>query len=352
MQGGSVAEVTTNGDENSSFIEQKVAVLLDDADGLPQRLFRPTKTFYKYISPPDSSSGADGGGETRIAGRRKRRGSDPGLLVSSEEAQNYLPSEREGYMYPHVDFMKSHVSCAKSFQSLLASNSIAVPWSKPCYSARITSDIMLRDSMALRTEVEIRILEQITKLAVMGVQVDVSPPYLEPLLIHKKSAVDHHRFKRRDVVQIPPNTSTRRIVSKDSNAQWTVRRGEVPISPNITCHFATLVSPEIIASQEALQWTFLSAIDNSFMSDRFTLPQSTSCKLEIDFVTMTLFIRVADATSGRSLEEKMKLSSVALRKYAREDLLRMEFELLDKNQLQQQEKLQRDQKEAPSPPTT
>lgn len=289
-------------DENR-ILGQQVAVL-DDLDSPPQRLFRPTKAFYKYISPEDS--------------------------------QYYLQSPKEGYVYPHVDFMKSHYSCAKTFQLSLSRHSVGTPslikWSKPCYFSRITSDIMLRDSMALRTEVEFRVVEQMTKLAVLVIQVDVSPPYLEPLLMHKKAAVDHRRFKRREALQIPPLTSTKTTVSKDSNAHWTVRKGEVPISPNIICQFATPVTPKTISSQEALQWTFLSAMNTSFLSDRLTLSRSTSCKIEIDFVTTTVFIRVADAISGRSLEEKIKLSSITLSKYAREDLLRMEFELLDKKE--------------------
>ena len=49
---------------------------------------------------------------------------------------------------------------------------------------------------------------------------------------------------------------------------------------------------------------------------------------------------LADITSGCSLEEKMKLSSIALRTNAREDLLRMELELLHNKHVQ------RDQMEA------
>ena len=84
--------------------------------------------------------------------------------------------------------------------------------------------MMLRDSIALRTEVETRIwmgVHMLAKLAVMGVHMDLSPPYLEPLLINKKVVADNRRFKRRDAAQIPPNTATRRMVSTESNAQRT-----------------------------------------------------------------------------------------------------------------------------------
>lgn len=144
--------------------------------------------------------------------------------------------------------------------------------------------MMLRDSIALRTEVETRIwmgVHMLAKLAVMGVHMDLSPPYLEPLLINKKVVADNRRFKRRDAAQIPPNTATRRMDSTESNAQRTVRKGKVDIS-------SKSVTPMTISSQEALQWTFISAFDFSFMSECFTLPQQTSCKLDIDFVTMTL----------------------------------------------------------------
>ena len=45
--------------------------------------------------------------------------------------------------------------------------------SKPDFCTRITSDMMLRDSIALRTEVETRIRERLAKLAVMGVHMDL-----------------------------------------------------------------------------------------------------------------------------------------------------------------------------------
>ena len=310
---GTKTAIVSEADGNTA-VEQQIADV-DGKDGPPERLFRPTRPFTKYVS---------------------------------DDVKHFYPtSEKEGYLYPHIDFMKAHFKCAQNFQSSLSRNavSLATTWSKPCYVARITSDILLRDCFSLRAEVEIRIIELLTKLVVMGVHVDVSPPYLEPLLMNKKVAGDYHRFKRREPISIPPNTSTRTTISKESNAQWTVRKGEVTVPPNIACHGAVLIAPKIISSQEALQWTFLTAVGPSFLSDRLTLPSSNTCKIEIDFVTMTLFIRLVETTNSRSVEEKIKLTSIEMKKNARQDLLRVEFELLDKGKLKE-ERLQRDRKEA------
>ena len=321
-QSGSSSDVTR--EQDCHVIKQQVAVF-DDEDGLHQQLFRPTKTFYKYIVSLSTSP------TTAAVESTSQRGRRWGGKVPPDEVRHYLPCKQDGYVYPHAEFMRSHFICAKIFQNSLTSNSVRAPsllnWSKPGYCARITSDIMLRDSIALRTEVEIRLREQLAKLAVMGVPVD------------QKTVADNRRLKRRDAVQIPTNTSTKRMVSTESNAQWTVRKGVVAISPDITGHFSKTVTPMNISSQEALQWTFISAFDFSFMSERFTLKQRTSCKIDVDFVTTTLYIRVANTASGFSLEDKMKLSSIALKANARKDISRMEFELLDMKQLQQEKLL-------------